>query len=142
MVDATVEAIDRTLHRWQVVAERGEPIDLVAEMMDLTQRNISRGDHELVSAWSIAWQTPARVVRRLRITAAVIAALPPFAARLVLGDRPPSTAGCADTVQQPSRRDPQRSCRSAAAVGSAPPQARSGSRAERTFHGDFAPRDP
>jgi cytochrome P450 len=40
MVDAMVEAIDRTLLKWEVVAQRGETIDLVAEMMDLTQRII------------------------------------------------------------------------------------------------------
>ena len=42
MVDAMVGAIDKTLDRWEGVAARGETIDLVAEMMDLTQRIIVR----------------------------------------------------------------------------------------------------
>jgi cytochrome P450 len=42
MVDAMVEATERTLDRWELFAERGETIDLVAEMMDLTQRIIVR----------------------------------------------------------------------------------------------------
>ena len=42
MVDAMVEATERTLDRWELFAERGETIDLVTEMMDLTQRIIVR----------------------------------------------------------------------------------------------------
>ena len=42
MVDAMVSEIDRTLEGWHGVAERGEVIDLVAAMMDLTQRIIVR----------------------------------------------------------------------------------------------------
>jgi len=42
MVDAMVEAIERTVDRWEAVAARGEEIDLVAEMTDLTQRVIVR----------------------------------------------------------------------------------------------------
>ena len=37
-----VEATERTLDRWEFFAERGDTIDLVAEMMDLTQRIIVR----------------------------------------------------------------------------------------------------
>jgi cytochrome P450 len=42
MVDAMVGSIEHTLRRWEAVAARGETIDLVAEMMDLTQRIIVR----------------------------------------------------------------------------------------------------
>ena len=42
MVDTMVAEIARTLEGWQGPAERGQIIDLVAEMMDLTQRIIVR----------------------------------------------------------------------------------------------------
>jgi cytochrome P450 len=37
-----VGSIEHTLRRWEAVADRGETIDLVADMMDLTQRIIVR----------------------------------------------------------------------------------------------------
>lgn len=42
MVDTMVSEIDRTLDEWQGVAGRGEIVDLVPMMMDLTQRIIVR----------------------------------------------------------------------------------------------------
>ena len=58
MVDAMVQAIERTVDRWEAVAERGETIDVVAEMTDLTQRVIVR------TMFSTDLGTAAEVVNR------------------------------------------------------------------------------
>jgi cytochrome P450 len=42
MADAMVDCTDRVLERWEVIASRGEAIDLVSEMMALTQAIIVR----------------------------------------------------------------------------------------------------